>query len=376
MSGFRDIRIAHVVRNFGGLTEPFIEQRVAAAAGEGQLWFERAQKPAPIPSRRIRVPVFTAGGTGDRVFHRLPLLGRLLAPAYAAAEKDYRPTVVHAHYLTTGFLMAIATSAPLVVSTYGFDVSVIPRRRLWASPIRTLAERAAAILVEGPAMRDRVIALGFPSPRVQVVPIAAGLDRLEYRDPPVPGSAVRLLLVGRMVEKKGHAIALRALAALLSQGTRQYSLRIVGDGPLFRTLARLAKELGAGSAVTFLGALSRDRYLDELRAANVLLVPSVTARNGDTEGGAPTAILDAHASGIVVIGSTHADIPFLVEDRKTGFLFPEGDAEELARTIEAAVGARETWGVMSLAARHQVETRHSDAAVSRLLEQIHAGAGS
>ena len=56
----------------------------------------------------------------------------------------------------------------------------------------------------------------------------------------------------------------------------------------------------------------------------------MTARNGDTEGGAPTTILDAQAVGTIVVGSTHADIPFLVEDGVTGFLADEGSDDRVS----------------------------------------------
>jgi colanic acid/amylovoran biosynthesis glycosyltransferase len=120
-------------------------------------------------------------------------------------------------------------------------------------------------------------------------------------------------------------------------------------------------------AVTFLGALGRVEYLAELSGADILLAPSLTARNGDGEGGAPTTILDAQAAGVLTLGSTHADIPYLVEHGITGFLFREGDADGLRAAILDAVERRAEWPAIGQSARQQVERRHSDTNVAALL---------
>lgn len=370
-------RVAHVVRELGLLTEPFIDYRIHTKIPgfEAETWTELSHAEARagdviVPSRLIR-----PGSFGARAFHHVPQLGRGQAASYRRVAQERKPALVHAHYLTTGVLAA-ACDRPLVVSTYGFDVSVMPRRPLWREAFRDLAQRVGAVLVEGPHMRDAVIALGFPVERIRIVRIVAGHEDLEFA--PSTDSSIRplrLLIAGRLVEKKGHVIALRAVARLVAAG-RDVALTVVGAGPLERALRREAEALELGRHVTFLGSLPRDRYLDRVRETDLLLAPSVMAANGDSEGGAPTTILDAQAVGAVVVASTHADIPFLVDDGETGYLASEGDVDALVATIDRAVHERERWAAVRLAARQQVVERHSRAALVASLAAIYRQVGT
>lgn len=370
-------KVAHVVRRYGGVTEPFIEQRVRASAPVAELWYERLDSEPPFDAtRRINAPLIRPGSLGDRLYHWLPAVGLCFAGPYAKAEQAAKPHVIHAHYLTTGYLVGSLTQAPLVISTYGFDVTVMPRRIAWRQAIRQLVPRVNAMLVEGPFMRRTVMDLGFPGDRVYIVPIAASLDRIAYRDPSPWGRAPRMLVCGRLVEKKGHDLALRAFASASDRLPRGAVLEIIGDGPMRSSLKRLAVELGVADRVRFWGALSRSEYLLRLSEADLLIAPSRTASNGDGEGGAPTTILDAQACGVIAVGSTHADIPFLVRDGETGYLVEEGSVESLAQGLCRAFASTDQWISIARRARRQVEDRHSDASVASLLDDIHQMAAS
>ena len=366
-----------MVRRYGGVTEPFIEQRISAPHQEAELWYERSQRPITIASRQIVVPALVPGGIGDRLFHRLPSLARLARGRYASAERAARPDVIHAHYLTTGHLVASATRSPLVVSTYGFDVTLMPRRRLWRRAFHRLSGRVRAVLVEGPFMRATVEELGIPADRIEVVPIAANLDGIAYRPPRSRDGGLRVLMSGRMVEKKGHDLAIRAFAAAAGDLPPGSTLDIVGDGPFLGDLRKLCARLGAAGQIRFLGAMPRADYLAVLAASDLVLAPSRTATNGDGEGGAPTTILDAQATGVVVLGSTHADIPFLIQEGVTGYLCGENDVGGLTAAMLRAVSDASRWTQLSERARRQVEERHSDEFVGGRLADIHAlAAGS
>lgn len=367
-----DLKIVHVVRRYRALTEPFIEQRVRAGGGTAELWYERLDVAPPIDAvRRISVKLMQPGSFGDRLYHRFPAIGPFLAGPYATAERAVRPDVIHAHYLTTGYLVGSRTQAPLVISTYGFDVTLIPRRAAWRRAIDHLVPRVDALLVEGPFMRRTVTELGFPMERVHIVPIAAGLDHIDYRDPSPGRKSPRLVICGRLVEKKGHDLALRAFALAAERLPNGATLDIVGDGPLGPSLKQLAAELGVADRVRFLGALPRPQYLLRLSQADLLIAPSRTASNGDGEGGAPTVILEAQAMGVVTIGSTHADIPFLIADGQTGYLADEGSVESLAEGLLRALASVDQWVSIARRARRQVMDRHSDESVAGLLATIY-----
>ena len=367
------MKIAHVVRSYGSLTEPFVAQRVSQVGADVQLWYERLAGPAPgVPSRRMPWLPLRARPF-DGLLYRTPGIAiRIGAPAYQWIERLEQPDVIHAHYLTTGCLVGHRTVSPLVVSCYGFDVLRIPTNPSWRRSIGELIPRASMFLVEGPHMAAALSGIGIPDSKIALVPIGASLQEIEFADY-TARRACALLITGRFVAKKGISVAIRALAAL---GTRSSppTLDIVVDGPLRETLVRMVSDLGLNSRVTFHGYVSRMQYLALVASAELVLAPSVTAPDGDTEGGAPTTILDAQATGTIVIGSRHADIPFLVQDDTTGYLAAEGDAHDLALTIERAFATRSEWARIALAARHQVEARHSDAAVWAALGRVHTRA--
>ena len=103
----------------------------------------------------------------------------------------------------------------------------------------------------------------------------------------------------------------------------------------------------------------------------MFLAPSVTAANGDSEGGAPTTILDAQATGTIVVASRHADIPFIVDDGLTGFLAEEGQPDALAARIGDAIDDQARWPKIARAARAAVERQHSDASVSTVMLAVY-----
>ena len=294
-----------------------------------------------VPSRLIR-----PGTVAARVFHHVPQLGAWQRRAYRDVAAIRRPALVHAHYLTTGYL-ASGTRNAVVISAYGFDVSVMARRRLWRRAFHALASEVAAVLVEGPHMRDTVVSLGFPAERVRVVPIAVGHEHLPFTAPDPPGApGPRLLVAGRFVEKKGIAIAIQALDGLRRRWPAA-TLEIVGSGRLEGELRAQARSSAAAAAITSCRIAPRVRCTSSASRGGPAPGALAAARNGDSEGGAPTTILDAQAVGTVVVGSTHADIPFLVEDGRTGFLAPAEATSRASSKRSIAPSRRPTDGARS-----------------------------
>src|SRR5439155_13466167 len=99
---------------------------------------------------------------------------------------------------------------------------------------------------------------------------------------------------------------------------------------------RLAAKLDCADAVRITGMVSHTEYRELVAGAHVCLQPSRTAADGDTEGGAPTVILEMQALGIPVVATRHADIPFVVPRPEE--LAPEGDVDALADALCRVAG--------------------------------------
>jgi glycosyltransferase involved in cell wall biosynthesis len=253
------------------------------------------------------------------------------------------PKLVHAHFGIDGLLalpLARALGLPLVTSLRGYDVT-----RTDASMLRSghpswiryvllkdqLHRGGSLFLAVSDALRDKAIAGGYPAERTRTHYNGVDLDR--FRPGGEPREPGLILHVGRLVEKKGTAVLIDAVARLADA-----RLVVVGEGPLRPELERRA-----GPNVSFLGALASAEVASWMRRASVLAAPSLTARSGDAEG-LPNVVVEAAASGLPVVATRHSGIPEAVDDTVSGFLVPEGDAAALAGALAAALGAGPAMG--------------------------------
>ncbi len=163
-----------------------------------------------------------------------------------------------------------------------------------------------------------------------------GTDTFTFR--PVtrqPSPEPLLLSVGRLVEKKGFPILLRACALLRRRGV-DLRLCIVGDGPDKADLERQAAGLGLADYVQFAEPMPQERLCSLYAAADVFVLASVVAENGDRDG-LPDVLVEALAMGIPTVASNLGAIPELIENEKTGLLARPGDPTDLADKLERAI---------------------------------------
>jgi colanic acid/amylovoran biosynthesis glycosyltransferase len=278
--------------------------------------------------------------------------------------------VVHAHFGPVGWMAVDAGLAPVVASFYGYDAAVAQVLSYWGRGYPTLFSEAVAIVVEGPAMGERLVGLGAVPARIRVLPLIADVQSLQWR-PPAPAGPIRVLMAGRLLAKKGFELGLAALAPRCATGEVQ--LTVMGDGPEADALHRAATRAGVADAVRFLGFADRASYREVLTATDIFLQPSLTASDGDSEGGAPTTLLDAQALGAVIVASDHADIPFVV-DPAAAYLSREGDLASLVDAIGRAIASQDEWHERSAIGRRHVEAQHGPDAVARRRDDIYAEA--
>jgi len=179
----------------------------------------------------------------------------------------------------------------------------------------------------------------------------------------------RLLFVGRFVEKKGLEYALRALARLKKDYAFQF--RIIGSGELEGRLRTLSSDLSLTEETVWLGVQPHRKVIEELHACDILIQPSVTAGNGDSEGGAPTIILEGQACGVPVVSTTHADIPYVCCQNGSALLCPERDIEALINNIRYLFDNPEIWPEMGKKGRKHIEKYHDVNKEILLLEDIY-----
>jgi colanic acid/amylovoran biosynthesis glycosyltransferase len=147
-----------------------------------------------------------------------------------------------------------------------------------------LKEVCSCYLVMSEDMKRRVVAHGFPPDQVEVHPVSIDVDTYPFRLRTIGANdELRLISVGRMVEKKGFDDLLRALAIVKERASRSVSCEIVGGGPLEPELRALTESLDLFSTVTFRGFMPIEEILELFDEMHVFVQPSKTAADGDME---------------------------------------------------------------------------------------------
>jgi colanic acid/amylovoran biosynthesis glycosyltransferase len=202
---------------------------------------------------------------------------------------------------------------------------------------------------------DKLVSWGAKSEWVTVHHMGVDLKIFPYSEHnPDPNAVINILTIGRLIEKKGHEYALRAIAELSQLIDRKLQYSIIGSGPLELYLKSLATELGIADIVNFVGSMPQDIVQSYLANAHIFLLPSVTAENNDQEG-IPVALMEAMASGLPVISTRHSGIPELVEHTLSGFLAEEREIVSITNTISRLILDPSLFSNIAINGRKKVE---------------------
>lgn len=277
--------------------------------------------------------------------------------------------IIHSHFANHGWAnlgAARVSGAMHIVNFYGYDVNKLPRDPVWKSRYVDLFAQADCFLCEGPFMGERIIALGCPREKVTIHHLGVPVEKIRF-EPRIwrPGSPLRILIAAAFTEKKGIPYALEALGEI--QNDTQVELTIIGDSTygerepeklrIMETLDRTSLR----SKARLLGFQPYDVLMREAYDHHIFLSPSVTAADGDTEGGAPVSLIEMAATGMMIVSTRHCDIPGVVLDGKTGLLAPERDVPALVSHLRYLIANPDEWSRFVVNGRKHVE-QHFDAA--------------
>jgi glycosyltransferase involved in cell wall biosynthesis len=143
---------------------------------------------------------------------------------------------------------------------------------------------------------------------------------------------IRMIAVGRLVEKKGYSYLIRACALLHQRGCR-YTLAIYGSGPQRDELAELIDTFGLGDMVQMQGARRQEELIAIYREADLFVLSPHVLENGDRDG-IPNVLMEAMSVGLPVVATDVSGIPELIEHDRSGLLVPPCDEVALADALE------------------------------------------
>ena len=286
------------------------------------------------PARRA----FLADFSRDRTRNRVRRFGQALV---LAAEMPQGASWLHAHFLHTPASVtayaSMLTGLSWTCSAHAKDIWTTPE---WELREKLAASRWVVTCTRVGAERLRHLA---PSPdRVQLS--YHGIDLSRFPSPPrqpaardgaEPADPVIILSVGRAVAKKGFDVLLHALAAL--SGRLAWRFIHVGGGELLDDLRGLGVTLGLDARLEWRGTLPQTEVLALYRAADLFVLASRIAGDGDRDG-LPNVILEAASQRLAIISTMLPGITEFVRDDDNGIVVEPGDRAALAAALERAIG--------------------------------------
>lgn len=295
--------------------------------------------------------------------------------------------LIQAHWVIpnapVAILIGLLRHIPTIISLHGSDVYMAEKIKPVGWVAKWAFRRAAAVTASSPDLMERAQRLGAPKEPGRAAVIPYGVEPSTFKTPNQPRDEIRrklgfepdqpvLLMVGRLVYKKGFEYALKAMPGVL-EAFPDAKLVIAGVGDLMQPLQKLAADLNIEKNVRFEGAVPHNRVPDYLAACDLFLLPSIVDDQGNVDG-LPNTLLEAMSAGKAVIASHVAGVPLAVTDGENGRLVPQRDPAALClaiRELQADPALRERYGA---AARRKVVGELNWTAIAARYSQVFEGA--
>lgn len=256
--------------------------------------------------------------------------------------------IIHAHFAYHAAVKAMEISRilgkPFTFTAHAFEIFRPPYYS--KARLRMLVEGADAVVTPSVFNRSHIAAeTGCEEDKIKIVRATIRQDKETLRTVLADGDGIRILAIGRLVEKKGFEYLIRAMDRVVRSHPKTV-LRIIGSGPLEAPLKALSQRLGLEGNVVFLGVQSNESCLKEIRGCHMSILPCVIAEDGDMDV-CPLSLQESMSLGVPVISTTAGSVPELIEDGREGLLVKERDEISLAEAIVRLIqtpSLRETLG--------------------------------
>jgi len=295
-----------------------------------------------------------------------------------------KPSFIHAHFGPSGYNFLILKKIfrlSVIISFYGYDLSFLPvQYPKWLIRYKKLFQEGELFLVEGSYMKKCLLELGCPKEKIIVQHLGVDLDQIKF----VPrkldeDEEIKILISSSFREKKGIPYAVEAFGRVKqTYPNLKLKLTIIGDSGGSREeeeekekIFNMIQKYNLRDCVNILGYQVYSIFLRELYKHHIFLHPSVHASDNDTEGGVPVSIIEASASGMPILSTTHCDIPEVVINEESGYLVSEKDVDALVEKLEFLILNSDLWRNMGLCGREHIRKNYNIKEQVRKLEKIY-----
>lgn len=323
-----------------------------------------------LPGYAAAYRLWRADLARDRTRNRARRFGQACV---MAAELPSGTPAIYAHFLHTPSSVAryaaVMRGLPWAFSAHAKDI--------WTSPDWDLREKLSSGTA-GATFGTTCTAFGAAHLRdlaedpARVELIYHGLDLSRFPKPParptrLPGAPLHLLSVGRLVEKKGFDRLIAALA-LLPEGL-DWRWTHIGGGDLKTSLADTARAAGVARRIEWRGACDQPQVIEAMRAADLFVLPSRIAADGDRDG-LPNVLMEAASQKLPILSTPVSAIPEFIENGIHGLLARDRP-EDLAAAIAELASAPPRMERMAEAAYARLVTEFGmSPGISRLSERL------
>ncbi|AFZ04322.1 glycosyltransferase [Calothrix sp. PCC 6303] len=220
----------------------------------------------------------------------------------------------------------------LITSFRGYDISWY-LQKFGTNVYQKLFIQGDFFLTNCHYFRNRIIQLGCNPNKIIIH--GSGIDTHRFRFKQRychPNSRIKIVTVGRLIEKKGIEYAIKAIYQVIQKYSNLEYL-IIGDGEEREYLEKLINQLKLNNQIRLLGWRTQQEIIKILDESHICIAPSITAKDGNQD--APVNTLkEAMLTGLPVIGTNHGGIPELIEDGVSGFIVPERNESAIASSLE------------------------------------------
>ncbi len=266
--------------------------------------------------------------------------------------KEIRPDLIHAGPVHSCALLAALTGfKPLISMSWGYDLlQDADRDWFWRQATRFTLQRSTRLITDCQTVSEKAMGLGMPANRIVSFPWGVDLEQFSPGDYP-PGEEEKFTLLATRSWEPIYGVEVLANAFVKAAKTNQrLRLMMLGAGSQASLLREIFERGDVMERVFFPGQVSQDKLSRYYRLADLYL----SASHID---GSSVSLMEALACGRPVLVS---DIPGnreWVEPGVNGWLFKDGDADDLAEKIGIAATQQDTLREMSIAARQTAEQR-------------------
>lgn len=301
-----------------------------------------------------------------------------LPPLFKKKLNNINPALCHTHFGTDAVYSLRLTKflkIPLIVTFHGYDATSLHsskdaiknhKQRYYLKNRDKLIEQTSIFIAVSEFIKSELLKQGFPEKKILVH--YTGIDTRIFSPDEKTKRKNIILFVGRLVEKKGLTYLLKAMS-LLSNKHPTLQLIIIGNGPLRNQLENEAAN--SLNNYQFLGHQSSEVVKFYLQQSKLLCVPSIQAKNGDSEGFG-MVFAEAQAVGTPVVSFKTGGIIEAVKNNHTGLLAKEKDSVMLSRHIDDLISNSKKWEAFSAAGIKRTKAKFDLKKQTKKLENIYS----